>query len=86
MTQYYEEKLLDVLKSIDKSLMKISSALAYSPDTKIMSVSESNVLINDKLEELNSIVNDLSEKIEWNSYGKTNYCMNCGAKMENAEI
>ena len=116
MTQY-EEKLLDVLKSIDKSLMKISSALAYSPDTKIMSVSESNVLINDKLEELNSIVNNLSEKIdmttgtakwivkpdvsekshcseryycskcgEWNSYGKTNYCMNCGAKMTNAEI
>lgn len=85
MTQY-EEKLLDVFKSIDNSLNKIANALAYSPSSQIMSISESNVLINDKLEELNSIVNDLSEKIEWNSYGKTNYCMNCGAKMENAEI
>ena len=115
MTQY-EEKLLDVLKSIDNSLNKIANALAYSPASATMSISESNVLINDKLEELNSIVNDLSEKIDmttgtakwivkpdvsekshcseryycskcgkWNSYGKTNYCMNCGAKMENAE-
>ena len=112
MTQY-EEKLLDVLKSIDNSLNKIANALAYSPSSQIMSISESNVLINDKLEELNSIVNDLSEKIDmttgtakqivkpddvygnrfycskcgdWNTYGMTNYCQNCGAKMENAEI
>ncbi len=63
MTQY-EEKLLDVLKSIDNSLNKIANALAYSPSSQIMSISESNVLINDKLEELNSIVNDLSEKID----------------------
>ena len=102
---------------IEQSLNKIANALAYSPSSQIMSISESNVLINDKLEELNSIVNDLSEKIDmttgtakwivkpdvsekshcseryycskcgdWNSYGKTNYCMNCGAKMTNAEI
>lgn len=111
MTQY-EEKLLDVLKSIDNSLNKIANALAYSPSSQIMSISESNVRINDNLEELTNIVSDLSEKIDmttgtakwtaksnvnnerfycskcgdWNSYGETNYCPNCGAKMENAEI
>ena len=111
------EITLDIFRSIDNSLNKIANALAYSPTSATMSISESNVLINDKLEELNSIVNDLSEKIDmttgtakwivkpdvsekshcseryycskcgkWNSYGETNYCPNCGAKMENAEI
>ena len=55
---------LDIFRSIDNSLEKIANALAYSPSSQIMSISESNVLINDKLEELNSIVNDLSEKID----------------------
>lgn len=63
MTQYYEEKLLDVLKSIDKSLMKISSALAYSPDTKIMSVSESNVLINDRLDNIDQSLTMICDAI-----------------------
>ncbi len=115
------EITLDIFRSIDNSLNKIANALAYSPTSATMSISESNVLINDKLEELNSIVNNLSEKIDmttgtatgtakwtaqsesisdfaiherfycskcgdWNSYGKTNYCPNCGAKMTNAEI
>lgn len=110
------EKAEYTFEKIEQSLNKIANALAYSPSSQIMSISESNVLINDKLEELNSIVNDLSEKIDtttgtakwivkpdvsekshcserfycskcgdWNSYGKANYCMNCGAKMENAE-
>lgn len=106
------EKAEYTFEKIEQSLNKIANALAYSPSSQIMSISESNVLINDKLEELNSIVSDLSEKIDmttgtakwtaksnvdderfycskcgdWNSYGKTNYCPNCGAKMENAEI
>lgn len=111
------ENIEKTLERIDYSLDKIANALAYSPSSQIMSISESNVFINDKLEELNSIVNDLSEKIDtttgtakwivkpdvsekshcserfycskcgdWNSYGKANYCPNCGAKMTNAEI
>ena len=58
------EITLDIFRSIDNSLNKIANALAYSPTSATMSISESNVLINDKLEELNSIVNDLSEKID----------------------
>ena len=109
------EKSEYTFEKIEQSLNKIANALAYSPTSATMSISESNVLINDKLEELNSIVSDLSEKIDmttgaakwivkpdensycskrfycskcgnWQTYGKTNYCMNCGAKMENAEI
>ena len=106
------EKAEYTLERIDYSLSKIANALAYSPTSEIMSISESNVLINDKLEELNSIVNDLSEKIDttatgtakwiaksdvndkrfycsvcgdWQTYGKTKFCMNCGADMRGGE-
>lgn len=63
MTQYEVQLLLDVLKSIDKSLMKISSALAYSPDTNIMSVSESNVLINDRLDNIDQTLTMICDAI-----------------------
>lgn len=63
MTQYEVQLLLEVLKSIDKSLIKISSALAYSPDTKIMSVSESNVLINDKLDSIDQTLTMICDAI-----------------------
>lgn len=62
MTQY-EVQLLEILKSIDKSLMKISSALAYSPDTKIMSISESNVLINDRLDNIDQSLTMICDAI-----------------------
>lgn len=62
MTQY-EEKLLDVLKSIDNSLNKIANALAYSPTSAIMSISESNVLINDKLDNIDQSLTMICDAI-----------------------
>ena len=63
MTQYEVQLLLEVLKSIDKSLIKISDALAYSPDTKIMSMSESNVLINDRLDNIDQSLTMICDAI-----------------------
>lgn len=62
MTQYEVQLLLEVLKSIDKSLMKISNALAYSPETEVMSISESLVLINDNIEAITDNLGTIAEK------------------------
>lgn len=62
MTQY-EEKLLDVLKSIDNSLNKIANALAYSPTSATMSISESNALINDRLDNIDQTLTTICDAI-----------------------
>ena len=58
-----ERKLLELIGSIANSLEKIANALAYSPDTKIMSVSESNVLINDRLDDIDQSLTMICDAI-----------------------
>ena len=54
----HEEELLVYLK-------RIADAVSYNPDTAIMSMSESLVLINNNLERIADALESLDSNVDW---------------------